>query len=86
MAVAAERALLAALEAGCSAPVGALAEIAEGESGTEVFLRGSVTAADGSDAVRLSAAGATTCAEAVGQQLAADLLAEGAAQLMGSSS
>ena len=44
-AVAAERALLAALEAGCSAPVGALAEIAEGDDGPEVFLRGSVTAA-----------------------------------------
>ena len=30
-AVTAERALLAALEAGCSAPVGALAEVVEGE-------------------------------------------------------
>ena len=59
-AVTAERALLTALEAGCSAPVGALAEIAEGENGTEVFLRGSVTAVDGSDAVRLSATGPTT--------------------------
>jgi hydroxymethylbilane synthase len=85
-AVAAERALLAALEAGCSAPVGALAEIAEGDSGTEVFLRGSVTAVDGSDAVRLSATGPTTDAEAVGRRLAADLLAEGADQMMGSSS
>ena len=79
-AVAAERALLAALEAGCSAPVGALAEIAEGDDGTEVFLRGSVTAVDGSDAVRLSATGPTTDAEAVGRRLAADLLAEGADQ------
>ncbi len=32
-AVAAERALLAALEAGCSAPVGALADVAEGDDG-----------------------------------------------------
>jgi hydroxymethylbilane synthase len=85
-AVVAERALLAALEAGCSAPVGALAEIAEGDLGTEVFLRGSVTAIDGSDAVRLSATGPTTDAEEVGRRLAADLLAEGADQLMGSSS
>jgi hydroxymethylbilane synthase len=82
-AVAAERALLAALEAGCSAPVGALAEIAEGDSGTEVFLRGSVTAADGSAAVRLSATGPTTNAEDVGRRLAADLLADGADQMMG---
>ena len=82
-AVTAERALLAALEAGCSAPVGALAEIAEGDSGTEVFLRGSVTAVDGSDAVRLSATGPTADAEDVGRRLAADLLADGADQMMG---
>jgi hydroxymethylbilane synthase len=84
-AVAAERALLAALEAGCSAPVGALAEIAEGDDGPEVFLRGSVTALDGSDAVRLSATGLTTDAEGVGRRLAAELLADGADKMMGSS-
>ena len=80
----AERALLAALEAGCSAPVGALAEIAEGDAGPELFLRGSVTAVDGSDAIRLSATGPTTDADGVGRRLAADLLAEGADRLMGS--
>lgn len=85
-AVAAERALLAALEAGCSAPVGALADVVEGDAGLEIFLRGSVTAADGSAAVRLSATGATTDAEEVGRRLAADLLADGADQMMGSSS
>jgi hydroxymethylbilane synthase len=84
-AVAAERALLAALEAGCSAPVGALAEVAEGDDGPEVFLRGSVTALDGSDAVRLSATGPTTDAEGVGRRLAAELLADGADKMMGSS-
>ncbi len=83
-AVAAERAVLVALEAGCSAPVGALAEIAEGDSGPELFLRSSVTAVDGSDAVRLSATGPTTDADGVGRRLAADLLAEGADRLMGS--
>jgi hydroxymethylbilane synthase len=82
--VAAERALLAALEAGCSAPVGALAEVAEGDHGSEVFLRGSVTATDGSDAVRLSATGPTTDADGVGRRLAAELLAAGADTLMGS--
>lgn len=85
-AVAAERALLGALEAGCSAPVGALAEIAVGDDGIEVFLRGSVTAVDGSAAVRLSATGATTDADGVGRRLAAELLAAGADRLMGSSS
>ena len=84
-AVAAERALLAALEAGCSAPVGALAEIVEGDHGTEVFLRGSVTAIDGNDAVRLSVTGPTTAAEDVGRRLAADLLTEGADKMMGNS-
>ena len=85
-AVLAERALLARLEAGCSAPVGALAEVAEGDDGPEIFLRGSVTAVDGSAAVRLSATGPTATADAVGRRLAADLLAAGADQMMGSSS
>jgi hydroxymethylbilane synthase len=78
-AVAAERALLAALEAGCSAPVGALAEIAEGDDGDEVFLRGLVAALDGSDAVRLSATGSVSDAAGVGTRLAAELLDLGAA-------
>jgi hydroxymethylbilane synthase len=86
-AVTAERAVLAALQAGCSAPVGALAEIVESDvsDGThelDVFLRASVTAVDGSDAVRLSATGAAHDAEGVGRRLAADLLAEGAAHIM----
>lgn len=81
-AVTAERSLLAALEAGCSAPVGALAEIAEGDDGLEVFLRGVVAALDGSDAVRLSATGAAHDAAGVGTRLAAELLDLGAASLM----
>jgi hydroxymethylbilane synthase len=90
VAVTAERALLSALEAGCSAPVGALAEVVEAElvgevMSVELFLRGSVTAADGSDAVRLSVTGATTDADGVGRRLAADLLANGADKMMGSS-
>jgi len=83
-AVLAERALLAGLEAGCTAPVGALAVLADGEHGPELFLRGSVTAADGSDAVRLSATGPVNDAEAIGRRLAADLLADGAKNLVGS--
>jgi hydroxymethylbilane synthase len=83
-AVTAERALLAALEAGCTAPVGALAEVAVGDDGPELFLRGSVTAVDGSDAVRLSATGSVNTAETIGRRLAAELLADGANELMGS--
>jgi hydroxymethylbilane synthase len=46
-AVDAERALLAALEAGCTAPVGAMAEVAEGDDGPEIFLRALAAALDG---------------------------------------
>ena len=81
-AVAAERALLGALEAGCTAPVGALADVAEGDDGDEVFLRGLVLAPDGSDALRLSATGPVSDAEGVGHRLAAELLELGAADLM----
>lgn len=77
-AVAAERALLEGLEAGCSAPVGGLGVIAEGDDGPEIFLRGSVTALDGSGAVRLSSTGRMTDAVGVGRRLAAELLADGA--------
>jgi hydroxymethylbilane synthase len=80
--VVAERSTLAALEAGCSAPVAAYAEIAEGDSGPELFLRASVTAIDGSDAVRGSVAGPLPEAAALGRALAAELLDRGAAELM----
>ena len=80
-AVRAERALLAALEAGCSAPVGALAEVTEDN---EMYLRGAVIAVDGSDAVRLSGTGTPSDAETIGRRLAATLLDEGADSLMGS--
>jgi hydroxymethylbilane synthase len=85
-AVAAERAVLSALEAGCSAPVAAQAEVVEGDDGLlEVFLRGSVTALDGSDSVRHSASGPIHDADGVGRRLAADLLADGAATMIGAS-
>ena len=85
-AVTAERALLAGLEAGCSAPVGALAEVTEGDDGQEeIFLRGSVTAIDGRDAVRLSATGDRETAEQIGRRLAAELIELGANKMMGSS-
>ena len=77
-AVAAERALLGALEAGCTAPVGALAQVAEGDDGPELYLRGLVAAVDGTDAVRLSATGPTSEAQEVGRRLAAELLDLGA--------
>jgi hydroxymethylbilane synthase len=80
--VRAERSVLAALEAGCSAPVAAYAEIAEGDDGPELFLRASVTAIDGSDSVRGSTSGPLADAPALGRALAAELLDRGAAELM----
>jgi hydroxymethylbilane synthase len=76
---------LAALEAGCTAPVAAYAELAEGEDGPELFLRASVTALDGSDGVRGSITGPPPEAERLGRELAAELLDRGAAELMAAS-
>ncbi|MFD2090103.1 hydroxymethylbilane synthase [Blastococcus deserti] len=84
--VVAERATLAALEAGCSAPVAAYAEVAEGERGPELFLRASVTAIDGSDTVRGSITGPLPDAAVLGRALATELLDRGAAELMAVSS
>ena len=82
LAVTAERTLLAALEAGCSAPVGAYGEAADGEHVPELYLRAVVSAVDGSASVRLSATGPLDEATRIGRDLAAELLAEGAADLM----
>jgi hydroxymethylbilane synthase len=81
-AVTAERSLLAALEAGCSAPVGALADVAEGDAGPELFLRAVVAAPDGSVLLRQSATGPVDEAGRVGRELATDLLVDGAADLV----
>ena len=83
--VEAERALLAELEAGCSSPVGALAEVVEAEEGLELSLRATVTAHDGSDAIRQSAVGPLTDAVGLGKRLARLMLEDGATELMGSS-
>ena len=83
-AVGAERTLLAALEAGCTAPVGALADVAMGDDGSdEIYLRAVVAEPDGSRAIRLSATGLIGNAEETGRRLAADLLNAGAADLIG---
>jgi hydroxymethylbilane synthase len=80
--VSAERALLAALEAGCTAPVGALAEVVEGEHGTELFLRAFAGSPDASIALRRSRVGPLGEPERLGRELAAVLLDEGAADII----
>lgn len=81
-AVTAERVVLNRLEAGCSAPVGALAEIVEGEDDDELWIRAIALSLDGALAVRRSAAGSAVAAELVGERLAAEMLEDGAADLL----
>ncbi|MFF9755315.1 hydroxymethylbilane synthase [Streptomyces sp. NPDC014344] len=100
VAVTAERSLLAALEAGCSAPVGALADLpplsaplergdsrTDGQTVKEMRLRGVVGSTDGSTLVQLSTTGPVPetheAAMALGRELATEMLAQGAAGLMG---
>lgn len=86
-AVTAERSLLAALEAGCSAPVGALADLVADGQFTELRLRGVVGTTDGTSLVQMSTTGPVPAsddeARAVGRELAVAMLAKGAAGLMG---
>ncbi|WP_433459395.1 hydroxymethylbilane synthase [Micromonospora sp. CA-248212] len=82
-AVIAERAMLATLEAGCSAPVAAYAELAEGENGDEIYLRGAVISPDGTRDIRLSRTGTPADAAEIGKALAAELLDLGADSILG---
>jgi len=74
----AERSLLAELEAGCSAPVGALCDVAD----DELYLRATALAPDGSDAVKQSLTGPLADPAGLGRRLAAIMLEDGAAELM----
>ncbi|MEO8328798.1 MAG: hydroxymethylbilane synthase [Candidatus Nanopelagicales bacterium] len=87
-AVTAERAVLAALEAGCSAPVGALAVVDEpgftqGQfdatrfNATPLHLAALVAATDGSSVTRLSITTTVADADSAGRQLAGQLLGDG---------
>ena len=83
----AERGLLQRLEAGCSAPVAALADVSEAaEPGRiDLYLRGAVFAIDGSEFERLSTTaelGEGDDAAAVGWALAEELLDAGAERLL----
>jgi hydroxymethylbilane synthase len=80
-AVEAERAVLATLEGGCSAPIGALADVVEGEDGEELWVRAIALSPDGGLSVRMSATGDPADAAGVGDRLAKEMLADGAADL-----
>jgi hydroxymethylbilane synthase len=80
-AVTAERAVLATLEGGCASPIGALAEVVEGDAGEELWVRATALSPDGTLAVRMSATGDPADAAGVGDRLAGLMLDEGAGQL-----
>lgn len=81
MSVTAERALLGALGAGCSAPIGALAELSEDVDGSlEISLRAFIGTVDGSFGLRRWVSGPAADAERLGADLAAILLTDGAAE------
>ena len=73
--------MLATLEGGCSAPVGALAEVVEGDDGDELWVRAIALSHDGGLSVRMSASGPPADATGVGTRLASEMLADGAAEL-----
>jgi hydroxymethylbilane synthase len=79
VAVRAERALLAGLEAGCSAPVGGYATVTDGA----LHLTGIVADTTSPRSIRMSTTGPQDQAEQLGHDLAARLLAQGAAGFMG---
>ena len=89
--VTAERRLLAELEAGCTAPVGARAELAGGADGVSLVLHAVAAAPDGAQILRGTAefavdaddpGAALAAADALGREVARDLLARGAHDLV----
>lgn len=78
-AVTAERSLLAALRAGCAAPVGAAAVVAAGI----VELRAAVLSGDGSQMYECTMTGVVGDAKALGERAAEDLIGQGADRLLG---
>lgn len=78
-AVLAERVLLRDLEAGCSAPVGAFGQVTD----DALTLRAVVVAIGGGDEFRVLRGGPVSAAVDLGASAAAELLAQGAAHLLG---
>jgi len=77
-AVTAERSLLDALSAGCSAPIGAYAA-----GGERLQMRAAVISADGSRVLRAHGSAPSADADRLGRELAAEFLRRGACDLIG---
>jgi hydroxymethylbilane synthase len=80
-AVTAERSLLEALEAGCSAPIGAYAAVTPGRHRT-LWMQAAVISPDGSRVLRAHGGEPTAGAWQLGRDLAAELLRSGASDLI----
>jgi hydroxymethylbilane synthase len=78
-AVAAERAFLARLEGGCRTPIGGHGETRDGE----LVLRGYVGSVDGRRSLRRELRGSVDAPEELGVELAASMLDDGAAEIIG---
>ncbi len=76
--VTAERAMNARLNGGCQVPIAGFAEIVDGE----LSMRGLVGKVDGSIIYRAERRGKLTDAETIGQQIAEDLLQQGADRIL----
>ena len=76
--VRAERAVSRALSGSCQLPLGAYAV----HDGAELLLRGLVAAPDGARIVRAEVRGSSEAPEALGERLAAELLAAGAGAIL----
>ena len=85
-AVTAERAFLHGLGGGCSAPVAAFAQVQETEGKAQLQLEALVASADGQQIIRVTGASSIVTSKGgvlLGEQLAAQALAQGAATLVG---
>jgi len=74
----AERAMNARLQGGCQVPIAGHAEITNGV----LALRGLVGAPDGSEIIEANATGPSKNAEALGEEVAEQLLQHGAARIL----
>jgi len=85
-AVTAERSLLEALEAGCSAPIGAYAAVAGGAvppgKSAQLRMQAAVMSTDGSRVLRAHGSAPAAEARQLGRDLAAELLRSGASDLI----
>lgn len=81
-AVTAERAFLAALEAGCNTPVAAYAQVVQGAQGdVRVVFQGRCVATDGSKAIEVQGESVASAASELGAMMAAEAKAKGFEQL-----